>query len=110
MLFRYGLRDCSPWNLMHVVTSAHPMAAFGLNGQLAVWLFHPVEPPVLHDIPTAMRFPQGDGSRRRRLGFWFSADGLSQRSRQEVQCGVAMGLAASNQLQISVSYTSEFMP
>ena len=37
---------------MHVVTSAHPMAAFGLNGQLAVWLFHPVEPPVLHDIPT----------------------------------------------------------
>lgn len=45
--FRYGSRNHTPQNLMHVVTSAHPMAALGLNGQLAAWLFHPLEPPTL---------------------------------------------------------------
>ena len=34
------------------VTSAHPMAAFGLNGQLTAWLSNPIGPPTLHDIPT----------------------------------------------------------
>ena len=44
---RYGLRDRPSQYLMCFVTSAHPMMTSGLYGQLAGWLFHPIEPPTL---------------------------------------------------------------